>query len=80
MFYDRASAMNAFFSVFSNLTRMYCVWHLIRNVRRDVKGKNNGSFEDNDIWKIQDSLSEKEFEGAMSELAAKNKAAEVYLR
>ena len=80
MFCNRASAMNAFFAVFSNLTRMNCVWHLIRNVRRDVKGKNNGSFEDNDIWKIQDSLSEKEFEGAMSELAAKNKAAEVYLR
>jgi len=80
MFCDRAPAMNAFFDVFKGLTRIFCVWHLIRNIRAHLLKKNGGNLQDNDIWRIQGVLNEDEYEAAMKALGDKNKLAEVYLR
>jgi hypothetical protein len=72
--------MNYFFKKFNNLVRLKCTWHLIRNIREAVrKGKGGGTFEDDDIWRIQGSRTAEEYNHSMSALTSKCRAAGVYL-
>ncbi|GMH53563.1 hypothetical protein TrRE_jg7782, partial [Triparma retinervis] len=80
VFCDRDKGMNYFFLKFNNLVRLKCTWHLIRNIREAVrKGKGGGTFEDNDVWRIQGSRTAEEYNHSMSALTSKCRAAGVYL-
>ena len=77
---DRAAAMTAFFEGFPELTRLYCVWHLIRNCRAHCQSKKyRGTFEDNDIWLIAGSCSKAEYDDNLGKLRKKARGAATYM-
>ena len=78
---DRAAAMNAFFDVFPELTRLYCVWHLIRNARAHCQTKKSrGTFHDNDMWLIAGSCSKEDYNTNLGKLRAKAPVAATYMK
>ena len=80
-FCDRDKGMTFFFDIFKNLVRLKCTWHLIRNVRDAIrKTKGGGNFEDNNVFRIQRSRTEEEYNSTMEALASKCPAAADYLR